>query len=114
MIDAKGNFYGVTADILRLVRLRTGLHFDPVPADSIRRMEDQIAGKKALFMGAVSQSEERTKQLRFSRPYFTSPFVWVEASDKHYTAALPPGTRVAIVTKNALIPELRRTRPGSC
>lgn len=112
MIDAKGNFYGVTADILRLVRLRTGLHFDPVPADSIRRMEDQIAGKKALFMGAVSQSEERTKQLRFSRPYFTSPFVWVEASDKHYTAALPPGTRVAIVTKNALIPELRRTRPG--
>lgn len=69
MIDAKGNFT-LPLDILRLVRLRTGLHFDPFRRIQSVGWRTRSPVKKALFMGAVSQSEERTKQLRFSRPYF--------------------------------------------
>lgn len=112
MIDASGSFYGVTADILRMIRLRTGLHFEPVSADSVEVMDEQIANQQALFIGAVSQSEERNQNLLFSRPYFSSPFVLVESVNKDYPALLPPGTRVAVVKKNTLIPELRRKNPG--
>ncbi|RJT36285.1 response regulator [Rahnella woolbedingensis] len=112
MIDASGGFYGVTADILRMIRLRTGLHFDPVSADSVNTMEGQILSKKALFIGAVSESEERNQNLLFSRPYFSSPFVLIEALDKNYSGTLPAGTRVAVVSKNILIPELQRQNPG--
>lgn len=111
MIDANGNFYGVTDDILRLIRLRTGLHFEPAPADSVSAMEQQIDDKKAMFIGAVSHSEERNQNLLFSRAYFTSPFVMVQAKGKNYASPLPAGTRVAIVSKNSLIPELRQLNP---
>lgn len=112
MIDASGSFYGVTADILRMIRLRTGLHFDTVSADSVSTMEAQIDSKKASFIGAVSESEERNQNLLFSRSYFSSPFVLIEALDKNYSATLPAGTRVAVVSKNNLIPELQRHNPG--
>jgi hypothetical protein len=68
MIDAKGNFYGVTADILRLVRLRTGLHFDPVPADSIRRMEDQIAGKRRSSWARSARARNERSSCGFPDP----------------------------------------------
>lgn len=112
MIDASGNFYGVTADILRLIRLRTGINFEPVPADSVNGMEQQLAQKKTLFIGAVTQSDDRNKNLLFSRAYFTSPFVMIESKDKNFSGNLPAGTRVALAEKNSLIPELRQQSPG--
>lgn len=112
MMDASGNFYGVTADILRLIRLRTGIHFKPVSADSVAEMEKQIASKKAVFIGAISQSNDRDDNLLFSRSYFTSPFVLIERSDRSLPTPLEPNTRVAVVSKNSLIPELRKLNPG--
>lgn len=112
MIDASGNFYGVTADILRLIRLRTGIHFEPVSADSVNGMEQQLAAKKTAFIGAVTQSDDRNKNLLFSRAYFTSPFVMIESKDKNFSGNLPAGTRVALAEKNSLIPELRQQSPG--
>jgi len=35
MLDANGQFYGISADVLRLIHLRTGLHFKAVEADNV-------------------------------------------------------------------------------
>lgn len=112
MIDANGNFYGVTADILRLIRLRTGLHFEPVSADSTSAMERQIAHKDVAFIGALSYSEDRNQDLLFSRAYFNSPFVLVTRTDSPRPTTLAAGTRVAVVAKNSLIADLRQRHPG--
>lgn len=112
MMDASGNFYGFTADILRMIHLRTGIHFRPVAADSVKEMEQQMAAKKALFIGAISQSDDRNENLLFSRPYFNSPFVLIERKESSLPTPLPPGTRVAVVSKNSLISELMRLNPG--
>ena len=112
MIDVNGNFYGVTADILRLIRLRTGIHFEPVSADSTGEMEAQIVRKDAAFIGAMSHSEDRTQGLLFTRSYFSSPFVLVERNNATLPATLPAGTRVAVVSKNSLIAELKLHHPG--
>lgn len=112
MIDVNGNFYGVTADVLRLIRLRTGIQFNPVSADSTGEMEKQIDRKQATFIGALSHSEDRTQDLLFTRSYFSSPFVLVERRSTELPATLPAGTRVAVVSKNSLIAELKQHHPG--
>lgn len=112
MIDAKGNFYGVSADILRLITLRTGIKFNPVSADSMEQMGEQVSSGKSAFLGAVSRSEERSQNLLFSRPYFSSPFVTIVKSGIAPAAGLSAGSRVAMVRGNALVEELKSTYPG--
>jgi len=112
MNDMSGSFYGATADILRLVSLRTGIHFRPVAADSLKMMEEQIRDREALFIGAISPSDERSQSLQFTRPYFKSPFVMVERTGSSYSAILPAGTRVAVAQNNSLISDLIADNPG--
>ncbi|EML5381006.1 MULTISPECIES: response regulator [Enterobacter] len=111
-IDAKGNFYGVTADVLRLIQLRTGLRFQPVPADAVDDMLEHITEDDAAFVGAISESGERGKNMLFSRPYFTSPFVLVVKAGEDTSRPLAAGARVALVKGNALQRELQAQFPG--
>ncbi|PKH26678.1 histidine kinase [Enterobacterales bacterium CwR94] len=112
MTDSQGHFYGVTADILRLIRQRTGIHFEPVSAESLPDMQDQVISGETLFIGALSHSEERNSSMLFTRPYFESPFVTVVREDAPRTEELPTGARVALVKDNSLIPVLLASHPG--
>lgn len=111
MTDASGNFYGVTADILRLISQRTGIEFIPVPSKSLKAMQQQIDSGEALFIGALSHSDERNENLFFSRPYFKSPFVTVMkegiSENNDYR-----DMRVALVKGNPLASKLLSENPG--
>uniref|UniRef100_UPI0035C70182 ATP-binding protein n=1 Tax=Serratia quinivorans TaxID=137545 RepID=UPI0035C70182 len=111
-VDAKGNFYGVTADVLRLIQLRTGLRFQPVPAGAVDDMLEHIAEDDAAFVGAISESGERGKSMLFSRPYFSSPFVLVVKAGEDTSRPPAAGARVALVKGNALQRELQAQFPG--
>ena len=111
-VDAKGNFYGVTADVLRLIQLRTGLRFQPVPAGAVDDMLEHIAEDDAAFVGAISESGERGKNMLCSRPYFSSPFVLVVKAGEDTGRPPTAGTRVALVKGNALQRELQAQFPG--
>ncbi|WP_242514462.1 response regulator [Enterobacter cloacae] len=112
MINNAGSFYGVTADVLRLVQLRTGIHFRPVPSREVDDMVEQVAGGQAAFIGAFSDSPERRRSLLFSRPYFNSPFVLVVRAKRERGSPLTEGERVALVQGNALQSELKSKYPG--
>ncbi len=112
MVDAGGNFYGITADVLRLIQLRTGLRFQPVPVGAVDDMLKQIAEGDAAFIGAISESGERGKSLLFSRPYFHSPFVLVVQAGREKGRLPAAGERVALVKGNALQRELLALYPG--
>ncbi|KEZ73006.1 histidine kinase, partial [Pseudomonas syringae pv. syringae FF5] len=51
--DAKGNFRGITADLLELVRLRTGLRFDVKRSPSLTDMLNQVGEGQADMIGAL-------------------------------------------------------------
>jgi len=112
MVDAVGHFYGVTADVLHLIQLRTGLRFHPVPAGAVGDMLEHITKGDAAFVGAISESDERGKALLFSRPYFSSPFVLVVKAGREKGRPLAAGERVALVKGNALQRELQTRYSG--
>jgi two-component system sensor histidine kinase EvgS len=112
MIDAEGSFYGVTADVLRLIRLRTGLSFQAVSADSVQAMQQQVQRHETGFIGAISESDDRSQNLLFSQPYFRSPFVLVVNAERETPLLLKAGERVALVEGNRLHEELKSQFPG--
>lgn len=67
--DAEGNFRGITADLLELIRLRTGLRFAVQRGREVDDMIEQVAAQNIDIIGAIVPSNQREAQLSFSRPY---------------------------------------------
>lgn len=111
MADADGKLYGVTADILKMITLRTGIKFIPVPSASQASMEELLLDGQALMIGALSYSDERTKNLAFSRPYFDTPVVTVVRNEKQGNADISRGTRIAIAKGNPMIEKIKANNP---
>ena len=73
--DSDGNLRGITADLLELLRLRTGLRFELVRSRSDGEMIEQINQHRADLIAALLPSPQREKTLQFSRPYLENSFV---------------------------------------
>lgn len=76
-IDSDGVFRGISADVLSKITLRTGLQFDIKPAKSVAQMIDWIRTGQVDLIAGVGPSVEREADLRFTRPFLTSPNVLV-------------------------------------
>ncbi|MCU6278583.1 transporter substrate-binding domain-containing protein [Enterobacter quasiroggenkampii] len=113
MTDANGNFYGVTADILKLISQRTGIEFIPVPAKSLKAMQQQLDQGEALFIGALSHSDKRNDAFFFTRPYFKSPFVTVTREGETENLEEKTDLRVALVKDNPLAEKFTAEHPAT-
>ncbi|OUM07168.1 hybrid sensor histidine kinase/response regulator [Pseudomonas syringae] len=111
--DAKGNFRGITADLLELVRLRTGLKFDVKRSPSLTDMQNQVTEGKADMIGALVSSDEREDRLSFSRPYVDNSFVLVTRKDPGSPGHLEQmdGKRLAITQGSPMLGWLRNSYP---
>lgn len=72
---------GITLDLLKQISLRTGLRFKPVESPSAQTMIEQLVRGDAQMIGALGYGADRSKQLRYTRPYLVSPRVLVSRSD---------------------------------
>lgn len=111
--DADGNFRGITADLLELVRLRTGLRFEIQRERVVQKMIEQIEAGKADIIGAIVPSMEREAQLNFSRPYLENSYVMLMRKDQH-TVTTPEemaGKRVAVTQGSPQATFLRENFP---
>lgn len=104
---------GVTVDLLEKIGLRTGLHFDITPVDSVQAMVDQVAQGKAELIGALGYGDQRAERLRYTRPYLISPRVLVGRIDAPTLAAPPQltGLRLAVVRGSPAEDRLRQQHP---
>lgn len=97
--DTKHRPSGITLELLKQISLRTGLHFKPVESPSAQAMIERLTRGDAQMIGALGYSTDRSKQLRYTRPYLVSPRVLVTRGDN----ASPPqamaldGMRIALV-----------------
>ena len=111
--DSDGNFRGVTADLLELIRLRTGLRFDVRRSRSDEEMIEQIRDNKADVIAALLPSAQRETTLNFTRPYLQNSFVLLtrKAADSPASLAQLQDKRLAIAQGNPLVDYLRSEFP---
>lgn len=102
--DADGNFRGITADLLELIRLRTGLRFEIQRIREVNTMIERVTSGQADIIGAIVPSAEREAQLSFSRPYLENSYVLLTRKEPNAPSSLEQmaGKRLAITMGNPL------------
>ncbi|WP_213940775.1 transporter substrate-binding domain-containing protein [Pseudomonas sp. dw_612] len=111
--DSDGNFRGVTADLLELIRLRTGLRFDVQRSRGDDQMIALVKGNQADLIAALLPTPQRETQLNFSRPYLENSFVLLtrKAADSATSLSQLQDKRLAIAQGNPLLDYLRSEFP---
>ena len=111
--DNDGNFRGVAADLLELIRLRTGLRFDIQRSRNDSEMIQRINDNQADLIAALLPSAHRDTLLNFSRPYLQNSYVLLtrKGTDSPTNLAQLEGKRLAIAEGNPLMDYLRNEFP---
>lgn len=111
--DSGGNFRGISADLLELVRLRTGLRFEIHRSRNDAEMIKQIDSHQADLIAALLPTSEREKTLDFSRPYLENSYVLLtrKSADSPTNLGQLKGKKLAIAQGNPMVEYLRREFP---
>ncbi len=99
-IDEKGEHAGVTADYLRIIEEKSGIHFEPYPNIIDWAHAEQLAKDKVInFLPALAQNSRREEFLDFTDAFFTYSFVIVSAKEGEFIGGVSDlnGKNVAIV-----------------
>ena len=112
--DPDGDFRGISADLLELVRLRTGLRLEIQRHGTDNGMISAVLNGQADIIAALSPSRDRQQMLRLSRPYMDSSFVLLTRRQPNTPATLDQfaGKSLAIAKGNPVIDWLRSQYPG--
>ncbi|MDH0647345.1 transporter substrate-binding domain-containing protein [Pseudomonas sp. GD03858] len=96
--DNNGRLRGIVADLLELIRLRTGLRFEIRRASGDGDMVDQLESGRADIIASLSIDTRRGSTLQVSRPYLESAYVLVSHTGADQPSSLKQlkGKRVAI------------------
>jgi two-component system sensor histidine kinase EvgS len=102
--DEKGEFHGLSAQVLARISLRTGLKFEVLRGSSLNRQIENVKDGTADLLAVITPSTEREAGLRFTRPYLLSPFVLVTSTRAASPNTLDDmaGKRLALVRGNGL------------
>ncbi|HDS1817469.1 TPA: transporter substrate-binding domain-containing protein [Pseudomonas putida] len=102
--DGSGYFRGITADLLELIRLRTGLRFEVQRASGIADMIARLKDGRADVIAALTTEGMAEQALQISRPYLESVYVLVSRADKGQFASLEQlkDRRIAVTRYSAM------------
>ncbi|MBA1202111.1 transporter substrate-binding domain-containing protein [Pseudomonas capeferrum] len=102
--DNDGNFRGIAADLLELIRLRTGLRYEVQRARGVHEMINRIRNDKADLIASIASTERHAEQLSISRPYLENSYVLVSRTGADQPTSLEElsGHRVAMTRDNIL------------
>ena len=111
--DAYGNFRGITADLLEMIRLRTGLRFEIQRVRGLNKMMQMVNQHETDIIAAISPTAPRQGTLSFSRPYLVNSFVLLTAKGRKAPASLEQlaGKKLALSQGNPLTEYLRSQYP---
>ena len=111
--DAHGNFRGITADLLEMIRLRTGLRFEIQRAHGLNTMIQRVKQGETDIISAISPTASRESTLQFTRPYLVNSFVLLTAKGHQAPASLEQlaGKKLALSQGNPLTDYLRSQYP---
>ncbi|MCB1859161.1 MAG: transporter substrate-binding domain-containing protein [Gammaproteobacteria bacterium] len=111
MIDDKGEYMGVTRDVIDLVAQKTGLHF-VFETDAWDKLLDGIGKGEYDLLGSVYYTANRDKFLNYTQPYFeVLDYFFVRDDLDVRNLSDLRGLRVAIPRRYALIDKLEQFFP---
>lgn len=112
--DDKGEFRGLSAQVLDRISLHTGLKFELVRGNSLYQQIELVKQGGIDLLAVITPSTERQEELRFTRPYLINPFVLVSAGGTGDPATLDDlaGKRLAIYSGHALREFILARVPG--
>ncbi|ANY86228.1 MULTISPECIES: ATP-binding protein [Pseudomonas putida group] len=109
--DSNSNFRGIAADLLDLIRLRTGLRFEIERASGIRDMLARLKDGRADVIAAISSDEKHDGALHISRPYLESTYVLVTRAGSDQAASLEHlQNRQVAITRDSIMAGLLSAR----
>ncbi|MCU1751624.1 transporter substrate-binding domain-containing protein [Pseudomonas sp. 6D_7.1_Bac1] len=112
--DDKGEFRGLSAQVLDRISLHTGLRFELVRGNSLNQQIALLKQGGLDLLAVITPSTERQAELRFTRPYLINPFVLVSAGGAGDPATLDDmnGKRLAIYSGHTLREFILARVPG--
>ena len=111
--NLQGDYSGVTADYLRILKQRLGIRFEVVRGDNWNDILAMVRNREVDALTAIIRTEQREEYLSFTRPYFIlarAIFATRELKDIETLADLQ-GYKIAVV-KGSWMDEQLSTRPG--
>lgn len=103
-LDENKMHRGIAAELIQLIESRTGLSFEVVPTANWEETLEVAKAGKVDVVSFLNASEERSKWLIFSKPYFVDPNVLITRENHDYisnlarlsneTLVLPKGTSI--------------------
>lgn len=111
LFDDGGHFNGITADVLNLIHLKTGLKFIPHLEDSIENVQSRLDQPDIDMLGAMMWSPQRAKKVLLTRPFMYTPNVLVLPVNR-VDGELHSGMKVAVPTDHQVITWLLKNHPG--
>ncbi len=111
--NEEGEFRGISADVLAKVALRTGLKFDVQRTHSVAGLVEQVRKEQADLLITLTPSQSRENQLRFTRPYLSTPYVLISriSADGPQTLDDMAGKRLAVINGNPVREQLLEQFP---
>ncbi|MBV4503680.1 transporter substrate-binding domain-containing protein [Pseudomonas sp. BW13M1] len=111
--DNNDRLRGIVADLLELIRLRTGLRFEIRRASGDGDMIDQLESGRADIIASLSTDARRGSPLQVSRPYLESAYVLVSHTGDDQPSSLKQlkGKRVAVPRDSSVAALLAARHP---
>ncbi len=103
-IDKNGEYVGIAADLISLISQRTGLKFEVIATNSWKDSLNEAKSGRADVVSLLNKTDERSKWLIFTEPYFDDSNVLITREEHDYisnlnrfdheTMVLPEGTSI--------------------
>ncbi|WP_409283982.1 transporter substrate-binding domain-containing protein [Pseudomonas protegens] len=104
LFDSHGQFGGTMSDILELIRLNSGLHFEIVRTRSIYKAM-QLLDSGEVDLSIMAKTDAREKKYLFTAPVITTPYILITRHDvpDGLTILNSPSQTIALPQSDALL-----------
>lgn len=96
-LDENRMHRGIAAELIHLIETRTGLTFEIVPTKNWEESLEVAKAGEADVLSFLNETEERSKWLIFTKPYFTDPNVLITRENHDYISNLARLTKETLV-----------------
>ena len=112
--DSEGRFQGITMDYARRMEAKLGFRFKIIVCESWDEIIEKAQARKIDVIGNTQPTKERTKYLRFTKPYLTIPNAIITRKNVVRSLALETmsGMRVAVVEGYATVAYIKKNLPS--
>jgi len=112
-LDIQGEVSGINPDVLALLSQRSGLHFNYVFFDSWNELYQGLLNRQIDMLASISVTEERKKEVAFTQPYWSMPWVVLHQRQLGSQLSLTSfhGKKLAVIKGYYLSANIRKEHP---